>query len=296
MITEAQRVDRRNHLGSSDAPAIIGVDPWRSAADVYWSKLTDSDDAPNAAMQIGNRMEPVLLDLAEERYGPLIRNVTVSQPDLPNLQANLDALCAGTSIIEAKYVGPRGCDNWGQPETDEVPDHVAIQVQFQMACARLPKVHIPAAIVTPNGLEFRFYHVKRDDDLIGDLVTACLAFWKRHIVPKIPPTNSTPSLETLKKIRRMPASVVELPPTASEIWKARQDASEEEKAAKKRYEAWTSELLVMLGDSEAGRLPDGRLLVYALENAGDKPIEGAKVSHPELFRPTTRRILRIKRA
>ena len=39
-ITEAQRERRKKHLGSTDLPAILGVDPWRNAYDV-WLEKTD---------------------------------------------------------------------------------------------------------------------------------------------------------------------------------------------------------------------------------------------------------------
>ena len=70
-ITEHQRQARRSKLGSSDAPAIVGVSPWLTAQQVYWSKKVDQPDTGTVSMQTGNRMEKPLVEFAEDelRYG-----------------------------------------------------------------------------------------------------------------------------------------------------------------------------------------------------------------------------------
>ena len=212
MITKEQRERRRSHIGSSDVAAIIGADPWRTAADVYWSKVGDlADDRPNAAMQLGNRMEKPILDFAEEKFGPLHRDVEMIDEEYSLLVANLDGLLQDRcEVVEAKYVGPRGVDNWGQDGSDEVPDHVFLQTQFQMRVADAAVAHVVAAIVRPEGLSFECFHVGRDEDTIDSIVTAVLGFWKHWVQTKTAPPKSLPSLETLKRIRREPSSVIEL--------------------------------------------------------------------------------------
>ncbi len=46
-ITNRQRKLRQDHIGSSDMAAILGVDPWRTAYDVWLEKT-------------GSRSEPVV--------------------------------------------------------------------------------------------------------------------------------------------------------------------------------------------------------------------------------------------
>ena len=299
MISPAQRDARRYHIGSSDAPAIVGVCPWRTPAEVYWSKIAETDDRPTPAMEIGNRMEGTLLDMAAERYGPLRRDVYQVAEISPILAANLDGLTfADNENIEAKYVGPRHADNWGQPETDEIPDNVAVQVQHQMSVFGLQRTHVAAAIVRPNdGLAFCFYHVDRDQDLIDDLVTAEIAFWKQHIEPRIPPKGGAP-LEILTRIRRQPASLVDLPGEIAVRWLQREKLTAEKKEKEIQLDECTAGILAALGTAEAGRLPDGRLLKYAEENAGARcDVKSLRESHPSIYtefcHDTTRRVLRI---
>ena len=311
MITEAQRRERRNHIGASDAPAILGVDPWRNAADVYWSKIAESDSPANEAMDVGNRMERVLLDLAAERFGAecLRRDVRLVDYDHPMLAANLDGQITRATDddgvrhirfegVEAKYVGPRAQEYWGEPETDEVPDHVAIQCQFQCRVACLERAWISAAIIRPEGLRFEFFKIERDEELIETILLACLGFWQRHVVKKVPPLATQASLETVERLHRQPKSLIHLNPGIESIWDSRESFLSTAKSAQAEADKCTATLLAALGDNEAGQFPDGRRIVYASENAGDRLTDSkaAKAAYPELFTPTTRRVLRLKKA
>ena len=65
-LTEVQRAARRHHLGSSDAAAILGLDPWRNAGDVYWSKVLDTADEESTAMRAGNLLEGAICQFAAQ--------------------------------------------------------------------------------------------------------------------------------------------------------------------------------------------------------------------------------------
>src|SRR5579862_9056458 len=171
MLTAEQRAARRTFLGGSDAAAIVGCDPWRNAADVALSKLYDLADEPNEAMTIGNLLEPVCLGQAADRLGSLETSVMFQMVGAP-LGANLDGRVIATGdVVEAKYVGIKGADYWGQEGTDEVPEHVKVQVLHQMACSKASQAHVVAAICRPYvGLRFEFFLVPRDEELIEELI------------------------------------------------------------------------------------------------------------------------------
>lgn len=296
MITALDRQLRRKSIGSSDAPAIVGCDPWKNAADVYYSKIGRYPDVPSEAMQTGNRLERVLLDLAEERLGKLHRDVHMVDEEYSLLTANLDGL-ADSGVVEAKYVGPKGEPFWGEQETDQVPDHVAIQVQHQLRCSGRDGGLVVAAICRPFvGLRFEFFEVRRDDELIDDLVAAELAFWENHVAPKVPPRDLA-CLNVLRRLYREPASVVDVPPESALAIEAWENAKAAAKECDQKTDYAYQHVLALLGDAEAGRLPDGRLIVYGEENAGLRLIDAkeAQENHPELFEQTTRRVLRIKK-
>ncbi|GIV50913.1 MAG: hypothetical protein KatS3mg038_1434 [Candidatus Kapaibacterium sp.] len=60
-------MDRRSFLGASDAPAILGLSPWRTAYEV-WAEKTGRIDSwsGNAATSAGQLLEPAVLAWASE--------------------------------------------------------------------------------------------------------------------------------------------------------------------------------------------------------------------------------------
>lgn len=301
-ITQHQLRLRRDHLGSSDAPAIIGVSPWRTPADVYWSKQTEAETEASEAMQTGNRLEPALLDYAEEQLGVKLRRNqfrTSKGEDNGVLASNFDALLTEKpEAVEAKYVGPQSTADWGAEGTDEVPDHVIVQVQHQMYVSDLERVWVAAALAGYR-LEWRMYCVLRSDPLIKILVERELAFWWNHVMEGVPPDNEPPPLEVLRALRREPNKTVELSTQAAVSWFSRQEAAQQRKFAEERYERTTAEVLEALGDAEAGRLPDGRLLTYLSQRTAPRcDMKGLQREHPEIWRQyveeKTCRVLRMK--
>jgi len=105
MITQWQKEKRRGGIGSSDAPAIVGVDPYRSAYDVWASKVFEIDDPPaSAAAKAGLLCERAVLSWAAAELGyKLLRNQYRVCADNPVLRANLDALVQERpEFVEAK--------------------------------------------------------------------------------------------------------------------------------------------------------------------------------------------------
>ena len=179
-ITEEQRKARKNFLGSSDAAAIMGRDPWRSRTDVYHEKTLDLGAVePTEAMQNGNRLESALVAYAEERLGVTITanvNVVSGGIDGGIMAANMDGIVdGGTAGCECKFVGPTNADDWGEDGSDAVPQHVAIQCQHQMAVCGpvMTRVWVPAFIAISFRPEWRLFCVPRNQDII-DVLTSQL--------------------------------------------------------------------------------------------------------------------------
>lgn len=304
MLTKEQRQSRKKHLGSSDAPAILALSPWSDPGDVYWSKVLDvADDAPTQAMETGNRLESPLLDFAADRLGVTIeKNVfrVSSGRDCGILAANYDAIIVGRpEAIEAKYVGPDSASQWGDEGTDDVPDYVNVQCQHQAFVGRLERVWVPALVIAYRP-EWRLYCVPRSDAIIDAMVEAELAFWRDHVKAKVPPENAPPPLFLLKALRREPATCVDLSEEAIEAINAREAAATVKKEAEERYDAATRNVLALLGDAEAGKLPDGRMIRYAEESAGARcDTKRLRAEWPDVYAQvcteSTRRVIRIKK-
>jgi predicted phage-related endonuclease len=275
----------------------------KTPADVYWSKLADDADEPTAAMKTGNRLEGPLVDFAVDELGiQVLRNqfrVAGVGEGIP--AANFDALVVGKpQAIECKYVGPTNNDQWGQSGTDECPDHVLVQCQHQMMVGNLECVWVAAAIARYQ-LDWVLYRVPRSEPIIKAILDAEVDFWNGHVVPKIAPDDSPPPLEILKQLRREPASTIQLDGAALETWERRKTFAEVKKIAEKDYEQATAEMLHLLGEAEAGLLPDGSTLTYFMQRGAARfDVDAFKREHPELYKEfaseTSHRVLRIKKS
>ena len=255
MITEEQRLERRKYLGSSDAPSILGVNPWKNASDVYWDKInppSENESAPTSeAIIIGNLCEGAVLDWFSMETGKKIlknqQRVHVNQV----MAANFDALVVGEEeAVEAKTTGiitPFDREEWGEPGSDEVPDRVIVQCQHQMAV--LPQIKIVWVPVLLGGVGFRLYQINRNDEFIKSIEEIEVDFWNRYVKERVVPPDNSPTIGTIKKIKRIPEKVVPLEDTVVEAWiKAKEAKGVAEKAEEEAKRA----VLAALGDAEAG--------------------------------------------
>lgn len=266
-ITQSQRDRRKSHLGSSDAAAIVGLSPWRSPADVFLEKTSDLTPQSSAGdvADIGEFVENATLSWFSKETGLKIRRNQSRVHKNGIMAANLDALVADgePAIIEAKSSGimsPWGFnrEQWGEAETDQVPEHIILQCQHQLAVCgdEYRTVWIPVLL---GGIGFRKYRIDRNDQLIEQLVGMEVNFWNEYVLKRSPPPDSVPSFEVLKRIRREPSKTVAV---ADEIVREWQAAKNLEKVGREAKELAERTLLAALGDAEAGTSSAGEVTYF----------------------------------
>jgi len=265
-ITAKQAQKRKRYLGSSDAAAVLGLNPFRSAADVYHDKVGDivatGLDHSNDAIEVGNAVENAVLNwFAKKQDLSLVKN-QFRVHDNKVMASSFDALVKDdpTQAVEAKTTGITGryvASEWGEVETDAVPEYIALQCFHQMAV--LPDVRLIWIPVLMGGVGLRFYRIERNDELIKDLTEAELGFWHDNVLKRVPPEDSLPSLRTLKQLRREPEKVIELEEALVQRWLCDRDNA---RIYNKLKETTERELLTALGDAEAGECSLGRLTYF----------------------------------
>lgn len=260
-ITAEQRLERRNWIGSSDAPAILGVDPWKSRIAVFMEKVFAVDDLPNEGpIAQGNRWEGPLLDWAEESLGQIERNVHVRHPTDIVCAANLDGRLTGKKEgVEAKFTGL--ADEFGEEGTDQIPERVIVQAHHQMYCGGLELVWVPVLLARMGRPTEVMFRVERNDDLISHMIEEEHRFWESYVLPKIPPPlDGPPALDVIRRIRRTAGEVAPLDPDLVAAWET---AKAIKKQAEDKEEEAKSALLASLGDAEIGDYGDpGKWLTY----------------------------------
>jgi predicted phage-related endonuclease len=267
---------RIDSLGASDAPAIVGVDPFKNAADVWAIKTRrlSVDDADGDATALGQAIAPVLLATVERRLGvSLASELFYRHPDAP-LAATIDGLALDAGVlVEAKscaLLGPsRLLAAYGDDGTDEVPDSVLVQVHHQLAVLDaqpdLPPIRTIVVPALLGGRGLRVYRLVRDQALIDELVALETDWWQRHVVADRCPPDEPPSLPTLRALVRRPElPAVPLDPATVAAWL---QTKEELKTATAAEETARRQVLAALGDGERGTCALGRVSYTATARA-----------------------------
>ena len=257
-ILQQQIEDRKNHVGSSDIAAIMGLSPYATAHDIWLEKTGRVEIVVSGeAIDLGNELENPLLDWFGKKTGLEIeRNVNRIHAD-GILAANHDALVKDQPIgVEAKTGGLTGGYNpeWGADGTDEIPTHIIMQCQQQMVVSNLDMVYVPALIA---GKGKCLYKIQRCDHICDLIVKKAKIFWD-CVENDTPPGDNGPSPAIAKLVERDPDSETDV---AEDVVQAWLDAKEEVKMAKELKKKAESKLFASLGDNAIGNSAIGTVRV-----------------------------------
>lgn len=191
---------RPDEIGASEAAAILGHDPWRTAYQLARLKLgLDPEDDSGPAAELGRALEPVVGQAYCQRTGAAI---LATQPEIrhaahPWLVAHPDwivELAAERRTVDAKTT--RHVERYGVPGTDQVPAGVRIQVLLQATLADAVAADVEVLETPVKNLETLPFTVARDDELVAAMIPRLAEFRERVLVRHELPEPST--LEDLK--------------------------------------------------------------------------------------------------
>jgi len=184
---------RKGGIGSSDAGAAVGLNPYQSPLELWLVKTGRDGGLPKvdpndetSPMYWGALLEPIVAAHYTKRSGNRVRriNAVLQHPDQDKawMLANIDREIVGAAdvqILECKTAGEFGARLW----RDGVPDYVVCQVQHQLAVTGKAAADVCVLIC---GQEIRIYRIERDDVLINRLIELERQFW-RYVEMDVPP-------------------------------------------------------------------------------------------------------------
>jgi putative phage-type endonuclease len=164
---------RNNGIGASDAPTIMGENPWKTAAQLLSEKCGKApESAPNSAMVRGTELEPEARRAYELRTGRIMEPACLQSTQYEWLRASLDGLSQNLdTAVEIKCGDSvyRKTADYGK-----VPSYYYGQLQHILAVTGLLSMdffcYLPdrPALLVP---------VERDDTYIERLVIAEYQIW-----------------------------------------------------------------------------------------------------------------------
>jgi putative phage-type endonuclease len=169
---------RQNGIGASDIGAVMGLNRYTSANQVYIQKIQShvGEDKPNRYMQIGNDLEPVIVKKYEAHTGceiEIYKECLFYHPETPFLFASLDGV----------IVKPDGCRGIFEAKTSKSVTVMNkpykwyyAQVQQQMYVMDMDWAHLVTHYYMIN--KTKIIHIPRDNTFIADLIEKGRAFWE----------------------------------------------------------------------------------------------------------------------
>lgn len=170
---------RKKGIGGSDAGAVCGLNPYRSAIEVYFDKTTDEvEEIDNEAMRQGREFEDYVARRFMEATGKKVRraNAMFYDEQYPFMLADVDRMVVGENAgLECKTASPFMADKW---KGEEIPLSYQIQCYHYMSVCNADAWYIAVLIY---GKEFKFYKLERDEQVIQDLIRIEKDFWENYI-------------------------------------------------------------------------------------------------------------------
>lgn len=186
-LTAQQQERRRGSLGASEVPAVLGLDRYRTAGDVYLEKRGLVEPfAGNRFTDWGNRLELVIAEWAAEKLNDSL--VRLPAEELPVVHPTEDwASCTpdfflgrrSDALLQIKNTSIYMAAEWGEDDSDKAPPRVLAQVSWEMWVTGKREAFVAPLI---GGNDPRLIRVAYDEELVGMMVSRCKAFWFDNVV------------------------------------------------------------------------------------------------------------------
>mgnify|MGYP000868789842 CR=1 FL=1 len=191
---------RKKGIGGSDSAAIVGLDRYKSAFDVYADKLgLKQEQEDNEAMRQGRDLEQYVAERFMEATGKKVRrrNAILQHPEYPFMIADIDRWIVGENAgLECKTTSILNRAKFSQ---GEFPPNYYVQCMHYMAVTGAERWYL-AVLVLNNA--FHVFTIERDENEIQALIQAEKQFWEEHVLKQIPPVpdGSEATSEVIKQL------------------------------------------------------------------------------------------------
>ena len=176
---------RKNGIGGSDAGVVCGLNPYRTAIEVYYDKTSEEiEEIDNEAMRQGRELEEYVARRFCEASGKKVRRANAMFYDEKNpfMLADVDRMIVGENAgLECKTASPYMAEQW---KDGSIPVSYQIQCYHYMAVCRADAWYIAVLIY---GREFKYYRIERDDEVIENLIWIEKEFWNGNVIPRVMP-------------------------------------------------------------------------------------------------------------
>lgn len=202
-------LERRLGVGGSDVAAILGLNPYRTAFDVWQEKTgrqAPDDLSDNQRVHFGIELEDVVAKEYARRTDQKVqkRRHPFVHKSMPWLRANIDRYIVGADKgLECKTADKwTARDQWGKGNVyqtdngtvslfqadDDVPEPYMLQELHYMSVLNKREWDLAVLI---GGNDFRIYTMTWNQQLADIVVKRLTDFWFNHVIADTPPEPQT---------------------------------------------------------------------------------------------------------
>ena len=274
---------RKCGITGTDAGAILGLNPYRSAFQVYHDKISDTvENIDNEAMRQGRDLEEYVAQRFTEATGLKVRraNAIYQSEEHPLLLADFDRLIVGQKAgLECKTVSPFSADKWAD---GKIPAHYMTQVNHYLAVSGFDCWYIAALIF---GKELVIHKIISDKAVLDNLIAEEEHFWKYNVMPEIPPAPTGSEGDT-QQINQMYANTdkdktADLNPVRGLLDK-RQELSDQIEQLEQEKTAIEQQVKLKMQDAAYGTAP-GYKVSWGSSESKRVDSQRLKKEQPDIF-------------
>jgi putative phage-type endonuclease len=259
-LTRAEWLHYRTQgIGGSDVSVIAGINPYRSAHQLWLEKTgrVEPEESQNDYTHFGTILEPIVKREFTARTGLKVRakKMLLQSSEHPFMLADLDGVIYENGemcIFEAKTASAYKQDVW----EEGVPPEYVMQIQHYMAVTGAKKTYIAALV---GGNHFYSHEIQRDDEMIEKIIAMEAYFWEHYVIGGIEPVPDGSSATTAyfnSRYSHSNGGTVQLPPEALSIFAQYDELSRQLEELKTAKDAVTNQLKSYLKENEVGTVGD----------------------------------------
>lgn len=251
---------RKSGIGGSEAAAIVGLNPWKSAFQLWMEKtgqVEPEDLSDNEYVYWGNVLEQAVADRFCELTGKKVqRRGMLQDEEYPYMLASVDRMIVGENAgLECKTTNAFNNKAWVD---DELPDSYYIQCQWYMMVTGCKKWYIAVLI---GGNKFVWKEVPRNEADIEALRKAAVDFWAMVTTNTMPPVDGSSDCSSAlaEKFKGQKGLEIELPVAAKDCIERLRELKETIVQLEDQKKLSENELKAMLGDAEVGVIGEDKV-------------------------------------
>lgn len=258
----------RPGIGGGDVGSVLGVNPHKTALDLWRQKVLREEDEETPAIRAGRRFEVPVLQAYAEAEGAELFALPPKLEDWRRYTPDSGATKDGWQVVvDAKTTALRTA-------SDEVPPHIAAQLQWYLDGYGLDEAHVPTlewprdlrdyvgleAVEIVALLGVRTRKLVYSPSLAGMLRDRADRFWHEHVLAEVPPPAA--DLADIKRLVRDVAGTTKRLSERGLAALAEMDGLKAEvRALEQRLERAEFVVREELRDVEAGLDGEGRPIV-----------------------------------